>query len=114
MLQSLHVHNFALLEDARVEFVPGFNVFTGEIEKKNEFQRPSFIFERGSAEAGYVATDNALNELRPKAQERLQENEALMKSARTSAITQLTQLVNAVSLTKPQVIVEFRGGAGNE
>ena len=30
MLQSLHVHNFALLEDARVEFVPGFNVFTGE------------------------------------------------------------------------------------
>lgn len=30
MLQALHVHNFALLEDARVEFVPGFNVFTGE------------------------------------------------------------------------------------
>lgn len=30
MLQSLHVHNFALLEDARVEFIPGFNVFTGE------------------------------------------------------------------------------------
>lgn len=30
MLQSLHVHNFALIEDARVEFIPGFNVFTGE------------------------------------------------------------------------------------
>ena len=30
MLQSLHVHNFALLEDAKVEFAPGFNVFTGE------------------------------------------------------------------------------------
>ena len=30
MLQALHVHNFALLEDARVEFLPGFNVFTGE------------------------------------------------------------------------------------
>lgn len=30
MLQSLHVHNFALLEDARAEFLPGFNVFTGE------------------------------------------------------------------------------------
>lgn len=30
MLQSLHVHNFALLEDARVDFLPGFNVFTGE------------------------------------------------------------------------------------
>lgn len=30
MLQALHVHNFALLEDAKVEFAPGFNVFTGE------------------------------------------------------------------------------------
>lgn len=30
MLQSLHVHNFALLEDAKVDFLPGFNVFTGE------------------------------------------------------------------------------------
>lgn len=30
MLQALHVHNFALLEDVRVEFAPGFNVFTGE------------------------------------------------------------------------------------
>lgn len=30
MLQSLHVHNFALLEDAQAEFTPGFNVFTGE------------------------------------------------------------------------------------
>lgn len=30
MLESLHVHNFALLEDAKVEFTRGFNVFTGE------------------------------------------------------------------------------------
>lgn len=30
MLQSLHVHNFALIEDAKVTFTPGFNVFTGE------------------------------------------------------------------------------------
>lgn len=30
MLKSLHVHNFALLEDAAVEFAPGFNIFTGE------------------------------------------------------------------------------------
>ena len=30
MLQSLHVHNFALLEDAHADFTPGFNVFTGE------------------------------------------------------------------------------------
>lgn len=30
MLQSLHVHNFALLEDAHADFTAGFNVFTGE------------------------------------------------------------------------------------
>lgn len=30
MLQSLQVHNFALIEDAQVEFTPGFNIFTGE------------------------------------------------------------------------------------
>jgi len=30
MLSSLHVHNFALIEDAVIEFTPGFNVFTGE------------------------------------------------------------------------------------
>jgi len=30
MLESLHVHNFALIEDAKVEFSSGFNVFTGE------------------------------------------------------------------------------------
>lgn len=30
MLESLHVHNFALLEDTNIEFSNGFNVFTGE------------------------------------------------------------------------------------
>ncbi|MCQ2362934.1 MAG: DNA repair protein RecN [Acidaminococcaceae bacterium] len=30
MLVSLQVHNFALIEDARVDFSRGFNVFTGE------------------------------------------------------------------------------------
>lgn len=30
MLQSLHVHNFALIEDAKIDFMPGFNIFTGE------------------------------------------------------------------------------------
>jgi DNA repair protein RecN (Recombination protein N) len=30
MLRELHVHNFALLADVRVEFGPGFNVLTGE------------------------------------------------------------------------------------
>lgn len=30
MLTSLQVHNFALIEDACIDFTPGFNVFTGE------------------------------------------------------------------------------------
>lgn len=30
MLMSLHVHNFALIEDAVIEFTEGFNVFSGE------------------------------------------------------------------------------------
>ena len=30
MLKSLHVHNFALISDTRIELEPGFNVFTGE------------------------------------------------------------------------------------
>jgi len=30
MLKSLHVHNFALIADTRIELEPGFNVFSGE------------------------------------------------------------------------------------
>ena len=30
MLETLQVHNFALLEDVKVDFTKGFNVFTGE------------------------------------------------------------------------------------
>lgn len=30
MLTSLEVHNFALIDHLRVDFTPGFNVFTGE------------------------------------------------------------------------------------
>ncbi|HIU63856.1 MAG TPA: DNA repair protein RecN [Candidatus Avacidaminococcus intestinavium] len=30
MLKSLHIHNFALIEDLNIEFKDGFNVFTGE------------------------------------------------------------------------------------
>lgn len=102
---GLHI----LLDPPEAEFIP-----VGEIEKRNEFQRPGFLFERGSAEAGYIATDNALNRLRPKAQERLQNDEALIESAKASAVTQLTQLVHAVSLTNPPVIVSFRGGVIGE
>ena len=53
MLQALHVHNFALLEDARVEFVPGFNVFTGETGAGKSILIDAFglvLGGRGSAE----------------------------------------------------------------
>ena len=30
MLLNLHIKNYALIEDLRLEFLPGFNVFTGE------------------------------------------------------------------------------------
>ncbi len=30
MLKSLHIHNFALIADTRIELEPGFNVFSGE------------------------------------------------------------------------------------
>lgn len=102
---GLHI----LLDQPEVEFIP-----IGEIEKKNEYQRSGFIFKPGSVKAGYVAADNSLNELKVKAQEKLQNDASMMKSARLSANTQLTQLVNAVSLKKPPVFVEYRGGAGNE
>lgn len=97
------------LDQPSVEFMP-----IGEIEKRNEFQRPGFIIEPGSAEAGYIAADNSMNAMKVKARQTLQENETMMKAARTSAETQLKQLVNAVSISKPEVFVHFRGGAEND
>lgn len=37
MLQSLHVHNFALLEDAHADFTPGFNVLQAKPVPVNLF-----------------------------------------------------------------------------
>lgn len=57
MLQSLHVHNFALLEDAKVEFVPGFNVFTGETGAGKSILVDAFGVVLGNrASADYVRT----------------------------------------------------------
>lgn len=53
MLQSLHVHNFALIEDARVDFTAGFNVFTGETGAGKSILIDAFslvLGGRGSAE----------------------------------------------------------------
>jgi DNA repair protein RecN (Recombination protein N) len=57
MLQSLHVHNFALLEDAKVDFAPGFNVFTGETGAGKSILVDAFGVVLGArASADYVRT----------------------------------------------------------
>lgn len=60
MLQSLHVHNFALLEDAHADFTAGFNVFTGETGAGKSILIDAFgIVLGGRTNADYVrsATD---------------------------------------------------------
>lgn len=55
MLQSLHVHNFALLEDARADFTRGFNVFTGETGAGKSILIDAFgVVLGGRASADYV------------------------------------------------------------
>lgn len=55
MLQSLHVHNFALLEDARADFTSGFNVFTGETGAGKSILIDAFgVVLGGRASADYV------------------------------------------------------------
>ena len=57
MLQSLHVHNFALIEDAEVEFSSGFTVFTGETGAGKSILIDAFgIALGGRAAAGMVRT----------------------------------------------------------
>ena len=102
---GLHIE----LGQPEVEFVP-----VGDIEKINEFQKKGFIVETGSAEDGWKAALNSMDQITSKAQEQLQTNESLMKAARMAAKNQVTQLVNAVSLSKPEVFVEFQGGEGDE
>ena len=55
MLQSLHVHNFALLEDAHADFTRGFNVFTGETGAGKSILIDAFgVVLGGRASADYV------------------------------------------------------------
>jgi len=90
---------YILLDQPELEFNP-----IGEITKKNEYQRHGWT---GSIKEGDKATINSINEIKTKATEKLSGDESLMESARNSAVTQLKQLVNAVSLSKPEVFVEF-------
>ena len=55
MLQALHVHNFALIEDAKIEFSSGFNVFTGETGAGKSILIDAFSIALGArASADYV------------------------------------------------------------
>ncbi|MEG2764998.1 MAG: DNA repair protein RecN [Acidaminococcaceae bacterium] len=57
MLMSLHVHNFALIEDAVIEFTPGFNVFTGETGAGKSILIDAFGIALGNrASAEYIRT----------------------------------------------------------
>ena len=57
MLQSLHVHNFALIEDAEVDFSGGFTVFTGETGAGKSILIDAFGIALGDrASAGMVRT----------------------------------------------------------
>lgn len=76
----------------------------GEIKIVNEYQKNKYT---GRAEDGYNAFNNSAKQMNDKAGKKLQEDESLQKAAKISAETQLKQLVNAVSLSKPEVIVEF-------
>ena len=98
-----------VLDSPSVEFYP-----IEPFEKKNEYIKPGFITQTGSAEDGYTAAGNSLNMMKDKAQKRLQNDKSLIDAAKASAEAQLTQLVSAVSISKPQVFVEFRGGVVNE
>ena len=102
--EGLHI----TLDPPSVEFIP-----IGAIEMKNEYQRPDFIIKPGSAEDGYIAAHNSMNAMKDKAQEAFANNKGMMQAARTSAVTQLKQLVHAVSVNKHEVFVHFRGGAQN-
>ena len=93
---GLHI----LLDQPSVEFVP-----VGDIVKENEYQKNGFT---GSTEDGYDALNNSANQMKQKATEKLAGDTSMMAAARASAETQLIGLVKAVSLSKPEVIIEWR------
>lgn len=60
MLEALHVHNFALLEDAQADFTTGFNIFTGETGSGKSILIDAFglvLGGRGSADYIRKGTD---------------------------------------------------------
>ena len=88
------------LDQPSVEFLP-----IGKYTILNEYQKHGFI---GDANSGHQAVINSANQLKEKATEMLASDESMVAAARTSAENQLVGLVKAVSLSKPEVIIEWR------
>lgn len=95
---GLHI----VLDLPSVDFIP-----IGDIIKVNEYQKYGFT---GDTEAGYDALNNSANQIEDNATKKLAEDASMMTAAKASAEKQLISLVNAVSISKPKVFVEWRGG----
>lgn len=93
---GLHI----ILDDPIVKFEP-----LGKYTILNEYQKHGFT---GDADSGHQAVLNSANTLRDKVTEVLKGDESMMTAAKTSAEKQLVGLVKAVSLSKPEVIIEWR------
>ena len=94
--KTLHI----TLNQPCVEFIP-----IGKYSILNEYQKNGFV---GDANSGHQAVINSANQLKIKATEMLSSDASMIAAARSSAEDQLIGLVKAVSLSKPEVIIEWR------
>ena len=88
------------LDQPKVEFEP-----IGDYAILNEYQKNGFV---GDADSGHLAVINSANQIKVKAADMLATDVSMTAAAKTSAENQLVSLVKAVSLSKPEVIIEWR------
>lgn len=88
------------LDQPSAEFIP-----IGEITMLDEYQKRSYT---GSSKDGHTAAMNSINKIKEEGMRKFDDYGSMIIASRTSAEKQLVGLVNAVSLTKPEVIIEWR------
>ncbi len=93
---GLHIE----LDQPKAEFLP-----IGEVSILNEYQKHGY---KGSAADGYTAAINAINKLKEEGMKAFAGYDSMLQASRVSAEEQLIGLVKAVSLSKPEVIIEWR------
>lgn len=93
---GLHIE----LDQPEAEFLP-----IGEVSILNEYQKHGYT---GSAVDGYTAAINAINKLKEEGMKAFAGYDSMLQTSRVSAEEQLIGLVKAVSLSKPEVIIEWR------